>query len=75
MSYFVCRNRHRVGYILFISEKTVAIKERETLFKPRGHNISEHPLFAKFVQHCLNVLVMQTLFYVLTRYKPRATKI
>jgi hypothetical protein len=48
MSYFVRRNRRRVGHILFISEKIVVIKESETLFKTWGHNISEHPLFAKF---------------------------
>jgi hypothetical protein len=48
MSYFVRRNRRRVGHILYISEKFVAIKESHTLLKPRGHNISEHPLFVKF---------------------------
>lgn len=48
MSYFVSRNRRRVGHILFISEKTVAIGGSETLLKPRGLNIAEHPLFAKF---------------------------
>jgi hypothetical protein len=48
MSYFVLRIRRRVGHILFTSEKIVAIKESETLLKPRGQKISEHPLFAKF---------------------------
>jgi len=65
MSYFVRRIRRRVGHILFTNEKIVAIKESETLLKPRGHNISEHPLFAKFLQHYLNVLALQRRFWVL----------
>jgi hypothetical protein len=48
MSYFVRCNRHRVGHILFTSEKIVVIEDSETLLKPRGHNISEHTLFATF---------------------------
>jgi hypothetical protein len=47
MPYFVRRNRRRVGHILFISEK-LTIKESESLLRPLGHNISEHPLFVKF---------------------------
>jgi hypothetical protein len=62
MSYFVRRIRSRVGPILFTSEKTVAIKESKTLLKPRGHNISEHSLFANFLQQYLNVLALQTQF-------------
>jgi len=48
MSHFVCRNGRLVGHILFTCEKTVAIKQSETLLKPRERNMSEHTLFVKF---------------------------